>query len=167
MPYLLKCGGGIIGGVFRAKICVPAPWAPTSVLTQNKGPDTGPHFSNPSPFLRRASMSPPAPPQSNFQVALGDTLHILHDLCTHYDAPWNHRQYGAPWRSLPFEALGCAAATPLVTVCWPYLAYSICLSMFLSLPCVVWCCAVALSWRVLFSSAHFLVTPPLTEHLIH
>ena len=50
---------------FRAKICVPAPSAPTSVLTQNKGPDTEPHFSfggRPCP--------PPPPPQSNFQVAL-------------------------------------------------------------------------------------------------
>ena len=56
--------------LFRAKICVPAPSAPTSVLTQNKGPDTEPHFSNPRPLLRRASMSPPPPtPQSNFQVA--------------------------------------------------------------------------------------------------
>ena len=53
--------------LFRAKICVPAPSAPTSVLTQNKGPDTEPHFSNP-PLLRRGSMSPP-PPQGNFQVA--------------------------------------------------------------------------------------------------
>ena len=56
--------------LFRAKICVPVPLAPTSVLTQNKGPDTEPHFSNPPPsLLRRASMSPPPPPQSNFQVA--------------------------------------------------------------------------------------------------
>ena len=59
------CGGG--GDYwwkifFRAKICVPAPLAPTSVLTQNKGPDTEPHFSNPPPLLRRASMSPPPPP---------------------------------------------------------------------------------------------------------
>ena len=54
-------GGGVIGGkkLFRAKFCVPAPSAPTSVLTQNKGPDTEPHFSNPPPLLRRASMSPP------------------------------------------------------------------------------------------------------------
>ena len=45
--------------------------APTSVLTQNKGPDTEPHFSNPPPLLWRASMSPPPPPpQSNFQAAL-------------------------------------------------------------------------------------------------
>ena len=57
--------------LFQAKICVPAPSGPTSVLTQNKGPDTEPHFSNP-PILRRASMPPPPPPhpQSNFQVAL-------------------------------------------------------------------------------------------------
>ena len=57
---------------FRAKFCVPVPLAPTSVLTQNKGPDTEPHFSNPPPLLRRASMSPPPPPppRSNFQVAL-------------------------------------------------------------------------------------------------
>ena len=66
-------GGGVIGGkkFFGPKFCVPAPSAPTSVLTQNKGPDTEPHFSNPPPPLRRASMSPPPPPppQSNFQVA--------------------------------------------------------------------------------------------------
>ena len=45
--------------LFRAKFCVPVP---TSVLTQNKGPDREPHFSNPPPLLRRASMSPPPPP---------------------------------------------------------------------------------------------------------
>ena len=57
-------GGGIIGGknFFGPKFCVPAPLAPTSVLTQNKGPDTEPHFSNPPPLLRQASMSPPPPP---------------------------------------------------------------------------------------------------------
>ena len=57
--------------LFWAKFCVPAPLAPTSVLTQNKGTDTEPRFSNqpPPPSLRRASMSPPPPPQSNFQVA--------------------------------------------------------------------------------------------------
>ena len=49
--------------LFRAKICVPAPLGPTSVLTQNKGPDTEPHFSNSPPLLRRASMSPPPPPR--------------------------------------------------------------------------------------------------------
>ena len=48
--------------LFRAKICVPVPSATTSVLTQNKGPDTEPHVSNPPPLLRRASMSPPPPP---------------------------------------------------------------------------------------------------------
>ena len=56
----------------RAKICVPAPSAPTSVLTQNKGPDTEPHFSNPPPsFGGRPCQPPPPPPprQSNFQVA--------------------------------------------------------------------------------------------------
>ena len=46
--------------LFQAKFCVPVPLAPTFfVLTQNKGPDTEPHFSNPPPLLRRASMSPP------------------------------------------------------------------------------------------------------------
>ena len=62
---------------FRAKIVFLRlrlrPSAPTPVLTQNKGPDTEPHFSNPpSPLLRRASMlpsPPPPPPQSNCQVA--------------------------------------------------------------------------------------------------
>ena len=60
--------------LFRVKICVPAPSAPTSLLTQNKGPDTEPRFSNPPPpsfsgrpchpppLLRRASMSPPTHP---------------------------------------------------------------------------------------------------------
>ena len=52
--------------LFWANICVLAPSAPTSIVAQNKGPDTEPHFSNP-PLLRRASMSPPPPPpQSNF-----------------------------------------------------------------------------------------------------
>ena len=63
----------LVEKLFRAKICVSAPSTPTSVLRQNKGPDTEPHFSNPPPpLLRRASMSapPPPPPQSNFQVAL-------------------------------------------------------------------------------------------------
>ena len=48
--------------LFRAKICVPAPSAPSSILTQNKGPDTEPHFSNPPPFLRWASICHPPPP---------------------------------------------------------------------------------------------------------
>ena len=48
--------------LFRAKICVPAPSAPTSVLTQNKGPDTEPHFSNPPPSFggRPCHPRPPA-----------------------------------------------------------------------------------------------------------
>ena len=55
------------------KFCVPAPSPPTSVLTQNKGPDTEPHFSNPPPLLRRASMSapPPPPPAEQFSGCLG------------------------------------------------------------------------------------------------
>ena len=57
-------GGLLVEKTFSGQICVPAPSAPTSVLTQNKGHDTEPHFSNPPPLLRRA------PPQSNFQVAL-------------------------------------------------------------------------------------------------
>ena len=44
--------------LFRAKICVPVPLAPTSVLTQNKGPDTEPHFSN----------TPPLPPSEGVHV---------------------------------------------------------------------------------------------------
>ena len=57
--------------LFRAKFCVPVRLAPTSVLTQNKGPDTEPHFSNPPPssFGGRSCRPPPPPPQSNFQVA--------------------------------------------------------------------------------------------------
>ena len=56
---------------FRAKFCVPAPSAPTSVLTQNKGHDTEPHFSNPPPPSAGVHVPPPPPPpQSNFQVAL-------------------------------------------------------------------------------------------------
>ena len=51
--------------LFRAKICVPAPSAPTSVLTQNKGPDTEPHFSNPPPPPPSAGVhvTPPPPPR--------------------------------------------------------------------------------------------------------
>ena len=57
-------GGGIIGGknFFRAKFCVPVPLAPTSVLTQNKGPDTEPHFSNPPPSFGGRPCHPPPPP---------------------------------------------------------------------------------------------------------
>ena len=55
---------------FGPKFCVPAPLAPTSVLTQNKGPDTEPHFSNPPPPSAGVHVTPPPPPpQSNFQVA--------------------------------------------------------------------------------------------------
>ena len=58
-------GGGGGGGYwwkknFRAKTRGPAPSAPTSVLTQNNGPDTEPRFSNLPPLLRRESMAPPA-----------------------------------------------------------------------------------------------------------
>ena len=65
--------------LFRAKICVPAPSAPTSVLTQNKGHDTEPHFSTPPPPSAGVHVTPPPPPQSNFQVALAwhDTIRIL------------------------------------------------------------------------------------------
>ena len=56
--------------LFRAKFCVPAPSAPTSVLTQNKGPDTEPHFSNPPPPPSAGVLVTPPPPLSNFQVAL-------------------------------------------------------------------------------------------------
>ena len=66
---MLGGGDGIIGGknFFGPNFCVPVPLAPTSVLTQNKGPDTEPHFSNPPPpLLRRASMSPPPPRRAIF-----------------------------------------------------------------------------------------------------
>ena len=45
--------------------------APTSIVTQNKGPGTKAHVSNPLPStLRRASgPTPPPPPWGNFQVA--------------------------------------------------------------------------------------------------
>ena len=64
-------GGGIIGGknLFGPKFCVPAPSAPTSILTQNKGPDTEPHFSNPPPpppFGGRPCHPPPPPPAEQF-----------------------------------------------------------------------------------------------------
>ena len=58
-------GGGGVGEkrLFRAKICVPVPWAPTSALTQNKGPGAEAHFWNPPPpQLRRAPMPSPPPP---------------------------------------------------------------------------------------------------------
>ena len=45
--------------LFRAKICVPAPSAPTSVLTQNKEPYTEPHFSNPPPSFGGRPCHPP------------------------------------------------------------------------------------------------------------
>ena len=49
--------------LFRATFCVPAPLAPTSVLTQNKGPDTEPHFSNPPPPSAGVHVTPPPPPR--------------------------------------------------------------------------------------------------------
>ena len=63
----------LVEKTFSGQICVPVPLAPTSVLTQNKGPDTEPHFSNPPP-LPSAGVHvnpPPRAPQSNFQVAQG------------------------------------------------------------------------------------------------
>ena len=70
-------GGGIIGGKnFRAKFCVPVPLAPTSVLTQNKGPDTDPISPTPPPpLLRRTSMSPP-PPAEQFSGCLMGVRHV-------------------------------------------------------------------------------------------
>ena len=62
-------GGLLVEKIFRAKFCVPVPLAPTSVLTQNKGPNTEPHFSNPPPLLRQASMSPPPPPPATEQFS--------------------------------------------------------------------------------------------------
>ena len=50
------------GGLLVEKTFSGQNLAPTSVLTQNKGPDTELHFSNPPPLLRRASMSAPPPP---------------------------------------------------------------------------------------------------------
>ena len=60
--------------IFRAKICVPALLAATSVLTQNKGPGTEAHFWNappppPSFAGRPCHPPPPPPPQSNFRAA--------------------------------------------------------------------------------------------------
>ena len=63
---------------FRAKSCVPAPSAPTSVLAQNKGPGTEAHFSNSPRLLRWASMPPP-PPGAIFRSPSVCT-------CTHYRA---------------------------------------------------------------------------------
>ena len=61
--------------LFRAKFCVPAPLAPTSVLTQNKGPDTEPHFSNPPPsFGGRPCHPPPPPRRAIFRSPLGAPL---------------------------------------------------------------------------------------------
>ena len=56
-------GGGIVGGTsfFGPKFCVPAPLAPTSILTQNKGPDTEPHFSNPPPPSAGIHVTPVSP----------------------------------------------------------------------------------------------------------
>ena len=84
--------------LFRAKICVPAPSAPTSVLTQNKGPDTEPHFSNPPPpLLRRASMSPPPPPPAEqFSGRLAHHSPAVHIPCvttpSHSCHPSTHMQ---------------------------------------------------------------------------
>ena len=52
--------------LFRAKFCVPVPLVPTSVLTQNKGPDTEPHFSNPPPPSFGGRPCHPPPPAEQF-----------------------------------------------------------------------------------------------------
>ena len=49
--------------LLRGKFCVPVPLAPTSVLTQNKGPDTEPNFSNPPPSFGGRPCHPPPPPR--------------------------------------------------------------------------------------------------------
>ena len=81
---------------FRAKICVPAPSAPTSVLTQNKGPDTEPLFSNPPPpplsFGRRPCPPPPPPAQSNFQVALESHFLIVGFTRVHTFVTWDSNE---------------------------------------------------------------------------
>ena len=61
-------GGEIIGGkkLFRPNFCVPVPSAPTSVLTQNKGADTEPHFSNPPPPPSAGVHVTPPPPAEQF-----------------------------------------------------------------------------------------------------
>ena len=60
--------------LFRAKICVPAPLAATSVLTQNKGPGTEAHFRNaPPPPSPGAHAIPPPPPAKQFSGRPGCT----------------------------------------------------------------------------------------------
>ena len=65
-------GGLLMEKTFSGQICVPAPLAPTSVLTQNKGPDTEFHFSNPPPppsFGGRPCHPPPR--RANFRSPFG------------------------------------------------------------------------------------------------
>ena len=63
-------GGGILPKqFFPAKICVPAPLAPTSVLTQNKGPGHGSPSPAPPPSPSEGVRATPTPGESNFQVA--------------------------------------------------------------------------------------------------
>ena len=62
--YTYVGGGGFGEKNFRAKICVSAPSAPTSIVTQNKGPSTEAHSFNP-PFGGRL---PPPPPCVTFRL---------------------------------------------------------------------------------------------------
>ena len=54
---------------FQAKICDPAPLAPTSFVRQKKGPGTEAHFSNPPP-LPSAGVRPP-PARSGLRLCTG------------------------------------------------------------------------------------------------
>ena len=60
--------------LFPAKFCVPAPSAPTSVLSQNKGPDTEPHFSNTPPPPSAGVHVPPPPRRAIFRLPRHSTL---------------------------------------------------------------------------------------------
>ena len=58
----------LVKKIFGPNFCVPAPSAPTSVLTQNKGPDTEPHFSNPPPPSAGVHVPPPPPRRAIFRL---------------------------------------------------------------------------------------------------
>ena len=68
--------------LFRAKFCVPAPSAPTSVLTPNKGPDTEPHFSNPPPPSAGVHVTPPPPPRRAIFRLPNSVLPRAAEVCT-------------------------------------------------------------------------------------
>ena len=89
-------GGEVIGGkkIFGPNFCVPVPLTPTSVVTQNKGPDTEPHFSNPPlPPSAGIHVTPPPPRRAIFRLpwcaqGCGTHPYALEPRCTAEGGPF-------------------------------------------------------------------------------